>query len=124
MKNKNLVILCLALIACFVLVGIASAAEESGAKTAKNFWQKLFNYPANVTKESANVVADTGTKSTGVVTDEVKRVGQVTSGDIDKTKDLVTEPLVGTAQTAKEAVEKTAAIPVTAAKEEQSSATK
>jgi len=119
MKNKNIGILCLALILCFVLIGVSFAAEnESGAKSAKNFWQKLFNYPANVTKESANVVAETGTKGTAVVTDEVKRVGQVTSGDVNKTKDLVTEPLVGTAQTAKEAVEKTAAIPVVAAKEE------
>jgi len=119
MEKKIFVYACIALAFCFILTGISSAAdtETAGAK-AKTFWQKLFNYPANVANESATVVADTTTRSTNVVTKEVKTVGQVTSGDFNKSKDLVVEPLTGTAETAVKAVEGTVKAPVTAAKEE------
>ena len=110
---------------CFMLTAISYAAEgQSGAQKARNFWQKLFNYPANVTQESAKVVANTGTSGTAVVTNEVKRVGQVTSGEFGKTKELVTEPLTGAAETAVNAVKDTANVPVQAAKEETGKASK
>ena len=108
-----------ALIAMFLLTSVSFAAEkETAGPTAKNFWQKLFNYPANVTKESARTVADTGTKGVDVVVKEVKTVGQVTSGEVEKTGELVTEPIKGTADTAVTAVTETANIPAKAAKEE------
>ena len=113
MKNKYIVFLCVAIAACVVCAATAGAAEGA----AKSFWQKLFNYPANVTKESVNVIADTGKKGTETVVNEVKTFGQVTSGDTDKAKDLVTEPVKGTVETARTAVEGTANVPVTAAKE-------
>lgn len=103
---------------CFVLTGASYAAEEQTAgEKAKSFWQKLFNYPANVTNETAGVVTDAATGAANVVTKQVKTVGQVTSGEFEKTPDLVTEPLVGTAETAKNAVEGTVAIPSKAANE-------
>ena len=113
MKKQYIACLCVALIICCALTAIAGAAEEQ----AKSFWQKLFNYPANVTKESVNVIADTGKKGAETVVNEVKTVGQVTSGDTDKAKDLITEPVKGTVETARTAVEGTANVPVTAAKE-------
>jgi len=102
-----------------LLTSVSYAAENQtfGAKF-KNFWRRLFNYPAKVTDESATVVTDTGKRGTKVVTTEVKRAGEVTSGDIAKTKELVTEPITGTAETVVKAVEGTAKIPVEAAKEE------
>jgi len=101
-----------------MITAMACAAEEqTGGQKAKSFWQKLFNYPANVTKESVNVVADTGKKGTEVVTNEVKTLGEVTSGDTDKAQNLVTDPIVGTGETTKIAVEGTANAPVKAAKE-------
>jgi hypothetical protein len=104
---------------CMVLGGIACAAEkQSTGEKAKSFWQKLFNYPANVTNETAGVVTEAATGATNVVTKEVKTVGQVTSGSLGKTKDLVTEPLIGTAETTKKAVEGTVAVPAKANKEE------
>ena len=66
--------------------------------------------------DSVNVVADTGKKGTQVVAQEVKTIGQVTSGDMDKAKDLVVEPVKGTADTAKTAIEGTANVPLEAAK--------
>ena len=117
--KKFVVVACIALAFCFILSGISCAAEKSTGEKAKSFWQKLFNYPANVTNETAGVVADAAKGTTSVVTNEVKTVGQVTSGSLGKTPNLVTEPLVGTAETTKKAIEGTAAIPVNANKEEQ-----
>ena len=115
----------IAISACVILVlGIilstASYAEEkpSAGQKFSSFWQKLFNYPANVTKESVNVVAETSKKSTEVVTKEVRTTGQVVTGDVAKTKELVTEPITGTAETAAKAVEGTVNVPVAVAKEE------
>jgi len=119
MARKLTVIACIILSLCFILSGISAAAEQKApCEKAKSFWQKLFNYPANVTNETAGVATDAVKDTTHVVTKEVKTVGQVTSGSLGKTKDLVTEPLVGTAETTKKAVEGTVAIPVKANKEE------
>jgi len=114
--GKRIAVAVLAL--CFVLTGISYAgdARTTGEK-AKSFWQKLFNYPANVTNETAGVVTDAVTGTTNVVTKQVKTVGQVTSGEFEKTPNLVTDPLVGTAEATKKAVEGTVAVPSKAAKE-------
>jgi len=119
MGKRFAAILSVLLILCFIFSGIIYAAEkETVGQKMKNFWQKLFSYPANVTNETAGVVTDAVKGATGVVTKEVKTVGEVTSGSLGKTKDLVTEPLVGTAETTKKAIEDTVAIPVKANKEE------
>ena len=119
MVKKFAVVVCVVTALYVMLSGISCAAEQqSTGQKAKSFWQKLFNYPANVTNETAGVVTDAVKDATGVVTKEVKTVGQVTSGSLGKTKDLVTEPLVGTAETARKAVEGTVAVPVKANKEE------
>ncbi len=119
MVRKSVVVLCVIMSLCFILSGISAAAEQkSSCEKAKGFWQKLFNYPANVTNETAGVVTDAAKDTTHVVTNEVKTVGQVTSGSLGKTKDLVTEPVAGTAEAAKKVVEGTVAIPVNANKEE------
>ena len=122
MTKRITAIVMIALLFCMVLASVSCAVEkETVGMKMKNFWQKLFNYPANVTGESAKVVADTGIKSVDVVTKEVKTVGQVTSGDVKKTGDLVTEPIKGTADTAVSAVKGTANVPTAAAKEEPAS---
>ena len=119
MIKKIAIAVCVVMAFCFILSGISYAAEkQSTGEKAKGFWQKLFNYPANVTNETAGVATEAVTGATNVVTKEVKTVGQVTSGSLGKTKDLVTEPLVGTAETTKKAIEGTVAVPVKANKEE------
>ena len=103
----------------FMLIGIAYSQEKQTAgQKVKSFWQKIFEYPANVTNEAAGVASEAITGTTKVVTREVKTAGQVTSGSLDKTGDLVTGPVVGTTETATKVVEDTAAIPVKAIKEE------
>lgn len=121
--KKVIGLVCFALVLSFVLINVSVAAvepvkKETVGEKAKNFGQKIFNYPANVTKESVGVVADTGKRGTEVVTKEVKRTGEVVTGDVAKTKEMVTEPITGTAETAVKAVEGTVTVPIKAAKEE------
>lgn len=119
MGRKFSALVCFISTLFFILCNVSYAQEkQTTGEKVKSFWQKLFEYPANVTNETAGVVTEAITGATGVVTKEVKTVGQVTSGDLEKTKDLVTEPLVGTAQTTKNAVEGALAVPVNASKEE------
>ena len=119
MTRKLLVVISVMSALCFTLINSSYAQEKrSAGEKVKSFWQKLFEYPANVTNETAGVVTEAITGTTGVVTKEVKTVGQVTSGSLGKTGDLVTEPLVGTAETTTKVIEDTVTIPIKANKEE------
>ena len=112
MKKSSLQLTAALFLISLLFVDVSYAEDKpAAAGKVKSFWQKLFEYPANVTNEAAGVVSDAITGTVGVVTKEVKTVGQVTSGDLGKTGDLVTETLVGTAQTASKVIEDTAAIP-------------
>jgi len=117
MGKKGIVCIALIAIVCVMSVSVAHAEEETAGTKFKKFWQNLFGYPARLTEESVTVVTDTTKKGTDVIAREVKTVGQVTSGDLDKTKDLVVEPIVGTAKTASDAVVGTVKVPVEAARE-------
>jgi len=118
--KKIIGLVCLAMVLSFAIVSVSIAAEpitkENAGQKAKSFGQKIFSYPANVTKESVGVVADTGKRGTAVVTKEVKRTGEVVTGDVAKTKEMITEPITGTAETVVEAVKGTVNVPVAAAK--------
>lgn len=115
---KKISVLFVVLALCISFVAVSGAADQATAgQKARSFWQKLFNYPANVTKESAVTVTDTAKRGTDVVTNQVKTVGQVTSGEFDKTQNLVTDPITGTADMTVKAVQETASIPVTAAQD-------
>ena len=119
MIKKLLAVIAVIAALSFTLRDISYAQEKKTAwGKVKSFWQKIFEYPANVTNEAAGVVTEAITGTAKIVTKEVKTVGQVTSGSLEKTGDLVTEPLAGTVETAGKVVEDTVAIPVKAAREE------
>lgn len=120
---KRIILISLALCFAFTLISYAAEKETSGTK-AKETWKKVVSYPAKVAEESAVVVTDAGKSTVGVVAKEVERVGEVTTGDIAKMKELIVEPITGTAETAVEAVEGTVKIPVEAAKEKTKAAEK
>ncbi|MFH1790728.1 MAG: hypothetical protein ABH885_01940 [Candidatus Omnitrophota bacterium] len=124
-KSAGFIVLALVVLMALT-VTVAFAATQAKTNTAsaakpktgaKETVQKVIQYPANVVKTSVGVVTDTATKTTNVVSGEVKNVGAVATGDMKKTKDLVMDPLTGTAETAKSAVEGTVCMPVNAAKE-------
>ena len=117
MSKKILGIALIAIVALVMVAGVASADNTPQVKS-KNAWQKIVEYPANVTMESAKVVGTTAKKGTDVVVKEAKTVGQVATGQTDKAKDLVVEPVKGTADTVATAVSDTATVPVKAAQDE------
>ena len=115
MGKRLISIFCVILALSFIALPLFAA--ETTCVKAKNFWQRLFNYPANVTKDSVDIVTDAGKSGVKAVTDEVKTVGEVTSGEPCKTPDLVTKPLETTGEATYKAVKDTAEMPVKAAEE-------
>ncbi len=105
-------------ITLLVSAGASAAEKESFGTKCKNFWKRLVNYPANVTKESGETVATAAKNTTRVVSQEAKDLASVASGELGKTPDLVVNPVKGTAETVGTAVKDTVMIPVNAAKEE------
>jgi hypothetical protein len=118
MKNKIFaVVIVLILISSFFTSASFAAEKETFGTKVKNFWKNLLGYPARVTEESASVIADTANNSANIVSNTAKRVGEVTTGDVAKTKGLITEPITGTAETAVKAGEGTIKVPSEALKE-------
>jgi len=115
----------IAIVVFMTLLGFASQVlcqeqqQQTFGSKFKSFWKKLFNYPANFTEETVDVIAGTGKRATGVVTTEVKRVGEVSSGELSKSKELVLEPLENAAETVKYAAEGIVKTPVKAAQDEK-----
>lgn len=115
----------IAIIAIFLSASLSIAADKAaGTEKPKNFWQRLFSYPANVTKESAKVVTDAGTNSANMVVKEIQTGGEVATGDVKKTPELVTEPVKDTVNATAQAVTETVSIPVTAAQDSASTEVK
>ena len=117
MTRKILGCALIALVAVVMVASLASADNTPQVKDRKSAWQKIVEYPANVTMESAKAVGDTAKKGTDVVVKEAKTMGQVATGQTDKAKELVTEPVKGTADTVATAVSETATAPVKAAQD-------
>ncbi|MBN1870989.1 MAG: hypothetical protein JW800_00285 [Candidatus Omnitrophica bacterium] len=110
--KKRIVIFVVLVLSLFIVANSYAAERDSFGMKVKKFWRGFFKAPATATEETVNVVTDTGKKGTKVVTDEVRRVGDVTSGDVKQAKDLVVEPVKGVAETGKIAIEGTVNVPV------------
>ena len=106
MGKKSIVLIGIIMILCLFIAMPSYAAQK-----AKNYWQSIYNYIAGTTERSVDVVTDAAKKGTRVVTKEIRRIGEVTSGDVSKTKELVVEPLEGAAKTAVDAAQDASKIP-------------
>ncbi|MBF0493534.1 MAG: hypothetical protein HQL28_00195 [Candidatus Omnitrophica bacterium] len=109
---------------CFFAVtlvaGSSFAAEQKSAKEmAKKAGKTVVNYPANVVNESANTVGTAAKNTVGVVVDTVKVTGETLTGQVDKAPEIVTTPVVKSAETVKVATEQTVMVPVEAGKKTQ-----
>ncbi len=97
--------------------GTSFAAEGENSLTA--FFRKLFNYPGNTVKGTAemtgNTLSNAGEK---VVAATGENTAAVLQGDIAKTGDLVVEPVQGTLETTGQAVAETVQVPVEAANDQ------
>ena len=105
------------IVAAFFVLTPNTAKAEEGNKFV-NFLKKILIYPFRVTKESTEVVTETATKGAETVAETGKAAAGVVTCDIEKTKDLVIEPVMGSAETAVTAVEGAVKMPIEAAEEE------
>jgi len=108
MKKLVLLAVALVLVSC-VVVGSAQAAEQENGFV--KFWRGVFHWPFNAAKDSAQVVGDTGVKAVNTVADEGKAVGGTLTGQEGAAKDVVTNPVTGTAETVKTGVVGAAEMP-------------
>jgi hypothetical protein len=104
------------IVALSLILGSAQAAEQQKPNAFVKFWRGLFNWPVNATKESADVVVDTTKRGADTIAQEGKDVGGALTGSGDSAKDLVVNPVKGTAETVKTGVVGTADMPGKATK--------
>ncbi len=99
-------------------LGIMAASivmADCGKCEGDNAVKKVISYPANVVKESAEVVGKAGSGTVGIVTKTAENTGAIVTGDVAKTKDLVVDPVTGSTETVGEAAKGTVEVPVKAA---------
>ncbi|MDD4957154.1 MAG: hypothetical protein PHH49_03315 [Candidatus Omnitrophica bacterium] len=94
----------------------AESAKKSLKEKAKDAGRATINYPANVVKESADIVGSAAKGTVNTVGNTLNATGQTLTGDVDKAKDIVVAPVEGTVETVKDATVSTVEMPVTAAK--------
>ena len=108
----------------FTVLSLSMASASFAASDSENsvtgFFRKLFHYPVKATQETAGMTANT-LQNTGekVIAATGENTAAVVTGDVAKTGELVTDPVVGTLQTAGQTTAETAQIPVKAAEEEK-----
>ena len=97
---------------------VADTAFAQQENKFVRFLKRVITYPFGVAKKSTEVTTDTATKAVGMTYETGKAAAGVATGDIKKTKDLVVEPVKGSAETVKTAVEGSVKMPVEAAQED------
>ena len=102
-----------------VTSSVFAESSESG-KSLTGFLKRLFNYPVKATKETAGMTANT-VQNTGekILQPAGENTAAVLTGHVEKTGDLIAEPVKGTLETAGQTVAETAEVPVKAAEEEK-----
>ena len=94
-----------------------SIAQETAAKNENKvvqFFKNLVNWPFGVTKKSSEAVGKTAQTATDTVTATGTSAVQTVTGQPEKIKDVVVEPVKGSADTAHTAVKETVSAPVQA----------
>jgi hypothetical protein len=118
MRRRVVVSLAIILAISFLVAASVPAAEgESAGQKFKNFWRRLFNYPAKVVEKSGETVATTTKNTTDVVATTVKETTSTVTGQSEHPEKMITEPVKGTVETVATAAKDTVSIPIEAAKE-------
>lgn len=113
--KRGLLLAAILVFVCVVAAGSVYAADEDNGFV--KFWKGLFQSPGNTVQESAKVIGDTGEKAAGTVAQEIKDVGGTLTGSGDAAKDLIVNPVKGTAETVQTGVVGAANMPAEVAKE-------
>lgn len=93
------------------------AQEVQSENKVVKFFKGLVNWPFGVTKKSAETVGRTTERAVTTTTKTGTSAVEMVTGKPEKIKDVVVEPIQGSAETAYTAVEGTVKAPVEAAEE-------
>ncbi len=112
-------ILLVSIAACLFGAGQSWAQEPGQAQEnrAVRFFKNAFNWPFSVTKQGAEAVGRTTKSGVMTVTDTGTSAVQTVTGNPEKIKDVVVDPVKGTVQTGYVAVEGSLKTPVEGTKE-------
>lgn len=108
-------VLTVVLVASAMSLNVFAAAQQENGFA--KFWRGVFQWPFNAAKESAKAVGDTGVAAVNTVADEGKAVGGTVTGQKGAVKDLVVNPVTGTAETVKTGVVGAGEMPAKATEE-------
>jgi hypothetical protein len=121
MSRRNLLIIILVVsVAGCLLYARQSWAQEPGQgqeNKVVRFFKNAFNWPFSVTKQGAETVGRTTKSGVITVTDTATSAAQTVTGKPEKIKDVVLDPVKGTAQTGYTAVEGSLKTPIEGTKE-------
>ena len=107
-------------IVCIFTVNNAYAQQEPAVKQENKvvkFFKSVFIWPFSITKQGAETVARTTKAGVMTVTDTGTAAVQTVTGKPEKIKDVVVDPIKGTAETGYTAVEGSLKTPIEGTKE-------
>jgi hypothetical protein len=105
---------------CFLFEGLVYAQQAQDVKQENKvvkFFKGVFIWPFSVTKQGAETVGRTTKAGVTTVTDTGTSAVQTVTGKPEKIKDVIVDPVKGTAQTGYTAVEGSVKTPIEGTKE-------
>ncbi len=115
-KKRILVIVLAAAIVMSLTVGAALAEEQDGNRFM-NAVKRFFGATGKTVEKEVNAVGMGVKGTTDVVTEEVKDVGALATGDGSKAKDIVVKPIMGTTEVVGETAHDVINAPIEAGQE-------
>ena len=116
MRRKVILPIAVILAISFLTVACIAAENESAGQKFKNFWKRLFNYPAKVVEKSGETVTTTAKNTTATVSTTVTETTNTVTGQSKNPERMITEPVKESVNTVGTAAKDTVSIPVEAAK--------
>jgi len=104
------------MILAFSLSSGVALAEQKGSPF-KDLILRIFGYTTKTVEKEVTTVGEGVKKGTDVVTQEVKDVGALATGDTSKTKDVLVNPVTGTTEMVGETAHGVITAPIEAGKE-------
>jgi len=118
-RPDKFLLLVLAVVVIFGFLAVAQIyAEEKGQAQAKQengvvrFFKNLINWPFAITKNASEAAARTTQKAVTTVTTTGSSAVETVTGKPQKIKDVIVEPVKGSAETAYTAVTETVKAPI------------
>jgi hypothetical protein len=119
-RNSVFVLLLIVCVISISALGCVYAQQEQAVKQENKvvkFFKGVFTWPFSVTKQGAETVGRTTKAGVTTVTDTGTSAVQTVTGKPEKIKDVVVDPIKGTAETGYTAVEGSVKTPIEGTKE-------